>query len=178
MDGKLVLQFETRELANHLEISYQIKNSNDRIIYTTDIGIIVQAGGTTVVGFQSRISWEAPNTVVLSTALQPLDPTVARAMPPRAYARRLLPGESVDNKVQLPLPLRATDVLPSDKGEKIVCSNIRFEISTIPDSDTLSAKEQKIGNHSLWLLSADAWREHSVAAVTKISVPVIILVKK
>lgn len=178
MEGKVVLYFEARESSSHLELSYRIKNNSNHTIYTTDIGVIVQRGGSAAVRFQPRISWEPPTTILLSTRLQPLDPTVARATPPRAYARLLLPGESVDSKVQLPLPLRVTGALSSDKEEKIVCSRIRFEVSAIPDSEALSAREQKVGNDPIWLLSAEAWRESWIVSAEQTAVSVPILVKK
>lgn len=178
MEGKVILQFEARESSSHLELSYRITNNSSHTIYTTDVGIVVQRGGTAVVGFQPRISWEAPATILLSTRLQSLDPTVARATPPRVYARRLLPGESVDNKTRLPLPLRVTGALPSDKEEKIVCSKIRFEISAILDSDALSAREQRIGDHPMWLLSSYARREQLAITAEQIGVAVPLLLER
>jgi hypothetical protein len=178
MHEKVTLQLEARVLPSHLELSYRIRNGTDQIVYTTDLGILVQPGGNSVAGFQPRISWESPETIRLSTALQPLDPTVARAVPPRTYARRLRPMESVENKVQLALPLRLTGVMPKDKDEKIVCSKVRLDISAVPDSDALAAKEQNIGNQPMWLLSAAAWHQHWIVTAEQTGLSIPILMKK
>ncbi|HME42125.1 MAG TPA: hypothetical protein VKF36_03480 [Syntrophorhabdales bacterium] len=114
----------------------------------------------------------------LRAALQPLDPTVTRAVPPRAYARRLRPMESVENKVQLALPLRLTGAMPTDKDEKIVCSKVRLEISVVPDSDALAAKEQNIGSQPIWLLSAAAWRQYWIVTAEQTGLSIPILLKK
>lgn len=178
MREKVTLKFEARVQAGRLEIVYRIGNVSDQTIYTTDLGILVQPGGDSVVGFQPRISWEAPDTILLSTALQPLDPTVARAAPPRVYARRLSPKESVENKAQLALPLRPTGIMPTDKDEKVVCSRVRMEISAIPDSGALAPKEQGVGSQPMWVLSAAAWHQHRIVAVEQAGLSIPILLKK
>jgi hypothetical protein len=178
MREKVTLKFEARVQAGRLDISYRIGNVSDQTIYTTDMGILVQPGGNSVVGFQPRISWEAPDTILLSTALQPLDPTVARAVPPRVYARRLSPKESVESKVQLALPLRPTGVMPTDKDEKVVGSGIRLEISAIPDSGALAAKEQSVGGQPMWVLSAAAWHQQWIVAAEQTGLSTPILLKK
>jgi hypothetical protein len=178
MREKVTLKFEARVQAGRLEILYRIGNVSDETIYTTDLGILVQPGGNSVVGFQPRISWEAPDTILLSTALQPLDPTVARAVPPRVYARRLSPRESIENKVQLALPLHPTGIMPTDKDEKVIFSRVQLEISAIPDSVALAAKEQSVGGQPMWVLSAAAWHQHRIVAAEQTGLSIPILLKK
>jgi len=164
--------------ADKVEVAYKVVNGSDRAVYLIDGGFRASKGGAEWTD-RLRVSFEPPATVVFSSVLPPLDPTVLRAVPPSTYAAKIEAGAEYAGKLSAPVPVTTHDAeappgpvfvvgskLPSIASppavREVVCRTARFELGAIPDDPSLQAKPVELGGRPVWHLSASAWRLQQV----------------
>jgi hypothetical protein len=135
-----------------LHVSYAITNLERVPVYVFDVAFGPSA---TLRKDFARVSYEAPATVVLTSALSAPPPGVAWAAPPSAYAIRIGPGETVRRERQHTLPLRATEdafALPPMPGtaapmRETKCDHLKLVLGYVVEISNLGvAPEPSVGD--------------------------------
>lgn len=161
------------------EVHFTIVNRGSRNIFLIDVAFRVSAKGEEVRPDHLLVSFEPPATAVLSSKLLPLDPKIAWATPPVAYATRVASGATHVGDVGASVPLRVQAPFPPAPAgggpagfREVSCDRIRFELGIIPESAELKAQPRSMAGRDVYELSALAWKRQEILSVESRDVPV------
>ncbi len=168
-----------------IEIHFEITNSKPVDIYVTDFSVVVRPEGPKLRRDHLRVSFDPPDTAVLSSYLSALPENTTWVTPPVAYTTKVASGDTYRNIVSAARPLRTPDAKPrfGPEGEpitegehEIVCNKVRFELGVIIHSPELYSRQFNLLDMDIHELNMAAWKHQVVISVEadKINVPVIV----
>jgi hypothetical protein len=123
----------------------EVVNSRSTPIFVIDSAFTVKREGVSIRRDNLIVSFDGPDTAILSSKLLPLDKDKRWATPPTAYATRIDPGARYAGEFRVALPLRAGNPGAPTVGaghatnelHEQQCKVLRFELGAIPWAEGL-----------------------------------------